>query len=71
MLHKTLSSLNNHLGNPLMVLRQLVKGGINHFHVGPFYGLLNIRNLLGTLVNQKDNQVHFRGVALYGLSHVL
>ena len=71
MLHKPLSSLDYHLGNPLVMLRQLVKGGIDHLHIGPFNGLLNIGNLLRPFIDQKDDQMHLGGIALHGFGHIL
>ena len=71
MLHQALGPLNDHFGNPFMALRQLVKGGIDHLHIGADDRFLNIRNFLGTLVDQKDDQMHIRVVGGHGLCHLL
>ena len=71
MFNQTLCTLDHHLGNSFVMLRQLVKGGIDHLHIGADDRFLNIRNFLGTLVDQKDDQMHIRVVGGHGLCHLL
>ena len=68
-LHQTLRPLNHHFRYTLVMIRKLVKSRINHFHIMPFNGLLNIGNLLGTFVNQENNQMHLRIISLNGSCH--
>ena len=52
-----------------MVLRQFIKGGIDHFHIRTFDSLLDIRYFLGALVDQQNDQMHFRIVLFDGFCH--
>ena len=58
MFYQTLGPLNHHLRHTFVVFRKLVKGRIDNLHIFSFNSLLNVRNLLRALVNEKDNQVH-------------
>ena len=69
-LHQTLCTLDGHLRNSLVVLRQLIKRGIDHFHIRSLQCLTNIRDFLGTLINQKDNEVNVRIIGLDRLGNL-
>ena len=71
MLHQTLGTLDHHLRNPLVMLRQFVEGGIDHFHIGSADGFLDVRHFLRALVNQKYQHMHVRIGAQDGLCHLL
>ena len=60
MLDETLRSLDHHLLHTLMALRKLIKRRINDLDLLSHNGLLNVRHLLRTLIDQKDDQVHIR-----------
>ena len=70
-LHQSLRTLDHHLGDALVVLRQFVKGGMDHLHVGAVDGLLDIRHLLGPLVNQQNQHMHLRIGAQDRPGHIL
>ena len=59
-LHQTLCPLDDHLGYPLVVLGQLVEGGIDNLHILALDGLLDIGNLLRPLIDQQNDQMHVR-----------
>ena len=54
-----------------MALRKLVEGGIDNLHILAEYRFFYICNLLRTLVNQKDDQVHVRVVGGNRLGNLL
>ena len=58
MLHQSLGTLNDHLGHSLMMLRQFIKGRIDDLHILTDDGLLNVRYLLRSLVDQKNQHMH-------------
>ena len=60
MLHETLCALDHHLGDAFMMLRKLVEGGIDHFHIIADDGFFNIRYFLRAFIDQKDQNVNFR-----------
>ena len=71
MLHQALCALDDHLGNSLMTLRKLVESRIENFHVITGYRLLYVRNLLRTLVDQQNDDVHIGMVDGNRLGHLL
>ena len=71
MLHETLCPLDYHLGNSLMALWKLIEGGIQNFYIIAGYRLLNVRNLLGTFIDQQDDDMHIRMIDGYCLGHLL
>ena len=70
MLDQTLGPFNDHFRYPFMVLGQLVKSRINDFHIGAFNGFPDIRDFLGTLIDQQDDQVDLRIVIFDGTGHL-
>jgi hypothetical protein len=58
MLYKTARTLHNHLGNSLMMFRKFIKCRIDHFHIRSLDRLSDIGNLLRTLIDQKNDQMH-------------
>ena len=71
MLYETLCALDDHLGNTLMILGKLIEGGVDDLHVRSFNGFLDIGYFLGTLIDQKDDQMDLGIVQLNGLGHFL
>ena len=71
MFNQTLCALDHHLRHPLMVVRQLVKSGVDHFHIVPADGFLHIRYFLRALVNEQNQHVHVRIGAQNGFCHLL
>ena len=58
LLHQPLGSLDRHLRNSLVMLRKLIKGGVNDLHHTAFNLLLHVRNFLRTLINEENEQMH-------------
>ena len=58
MFYKAACTLYNHLGYTLMMLRKLIKCGINNFHVRSLYCFPDIGNFLRTFINKKNDQMH-------------
>ena len=54
-----------------MVFRKFIKCRIDHFHIGAFDGLLDIRYLLRAFVDQKNKKMHLRFCLLHGERHFL
>ena len=63
MFHKTFCPFDDHLGNTFVMFRKFIKGGIDNFHILPFDRFLDIRNLLRSLIDQKDDHMHIRVIA--------
>ena len=61
-LYQTLSTLDHHLRHPFVVLRQLIKGGIDDFHIISLDGFFDIRYFLRPLIDEQDHQMHLRAV---------
>ena len=54
-----------------MMLRKFIKRGIDHFHIRSLDCFLDIGNLLRTLIDQKDNEMHIFIILKDGLGNVL
>ena len=54
-----------------MMLRKLIKSGIDHFHIISVDRFLNIGNFLGTLIDQQDQHMHLGIAAQNRFSHFL
>src|SRR5699024_2716023 len=70
MLHQAAGTLDDHLRNTLMMLRQLVKGGIDHVHILSLDRFLNISYFLRTFVDEENDQMHIRTVPEDGFGHI-
>jgi len=71
MLDETLRSLDHHLRHTLMALRKLIKRRINDLDLRSHNGLLNVRHLLRTLIDQQNDHMHIRMIRRDCLSHLL
>ena len=71
MFHQSLCAFDHHLGHTFMMLRQLVKCGVYHFHIGTFNRLLKIRHLFRPLIDQQDDKMHVRACLLQRSRHFL
>ena len=71
MLYQTLRPFDYHFGDSFVMLRQLIKCGINNLHIRSFNCFPEIRNFLRPFINQKDDQVHVRIIYFYGLRNLL
>ena len=54
-----------------MVLRLLIEGGIDDFHIRSLNRFFNVGDLLRPLVDQKDDQIHLRVVPQDGFCRIL
>lgn len=70
-LHKTFRALNDHLGHAFVVLRALIEGGIDDFHIRSLNRFFNVGDLLRTFVDQKDDRIHLRVVPQDGFCRIL
>ena len=71
MLYQSSGPFDDHLGNPSVVVRRLVEGGVDDFHVVAPDGFLDIRDFLGALVDQQDDQMDFGVIAEHRFCCVL
>ena len=71
MLDKALRPFYYHLRHTFMTLRQLVKRRIDDLDIFSRYRLTDICHLLRTLIDQKDDQVHFWMILCDGRRHLL
>ena len=71
MLNQTSGTLDSHLGNSLVVLRCLIKSGIKNLNVITDNCFAYIGNLLRTLIDQHDDNVHLRIVPKDGTRDIL
>ena len=60
MFHQTTCTFYYHFRHTFMMFRKLIKCRINDFYLFALNRLFNIRNFLRSLINQKNNQFHFR-----------
>ena len=70
MFNQTLCTLDHHLGNSFVMLRQLIKGRIDYFYIISDNGFLDVGNFLRTLVDQQNDQVHIWVISKDGLCHL-
>ena len=70
-LHEALSSLDDHLGHPLVVLGEFVEGGINDLDIGAFDRLLDIRHFFRSLVDEQDDEMNLGIVGFDRLGDLL
>ena len=54
-----------------MVLRELIKGGVENLRILPDDLLPHIRDLLGPLIDEKDHKMHIRFIPEDGLCDLL
>ena len=71
MLYQALRPLDHHLRHTLVVLRQFIKRRVDDFNIVSLDGLLDVRYLLRTLVDQQDQQMDLRIIPPYGQRHLL
>ena len=53
------------------MLRQLVEGGIDNLHIRALYRLLHVGHFLRPLVDQENNDMHFRIILKNGFGGIL
>ena len=70
MFYKAACTLHNHLRYTLMMLRKLIKCRIDNLYIRSLYCFLDISNLLWTLVNEKNDQMHVLVILQNGLGNV-
>ena len=60
MLYQSFGTLYYHLRYSLMMLRKLIKGRVDNFHIFTLNCLLDIGNLFRTFIDQQDDHMHIR-----------
>ena len=59
-LDKTLCALDDHLGHSLVMLRHLIEGRIDNLDIFAMDRLLHVRDFLGALINEQNDQMCVR-----------
>ena len=70
-LYQTLGTFDHHLGYPFMVFGQFIKCGVDHLNIIALYRFLDIRNFFRPLIDEQDDQMHFRIIAQNRLCGIL
>ena len=70
-LNQTFCTLDHHLWHTFMMLRKLIKGRINNFHIIPFNGFFDVGYFFRTFIDQKDQKMDLRIILPHRKRHLL